>query len=236
MSQTHLQVTALLIERKRSKASLEAQTQRLLAKRQSELDKMEDEATKHLKEIEEACIEPEHKLQEVQNKIDAADSTLISKQKEVDDVTNTVTLLDNKKSSLELIITDKENTVAKTETTIDDLKAQKTTLQDDITDLTDQLKTLTTKVTLQTTILDQLKQKTIQVEAQHQQELDALINKKESTISETKDIKKQIELERGDIATRTKAVDAREINIRVREYKVNEGEESIKRNANLLQL
>lgn len=218
------------------KADIQAETDRLLDDRANQLGDLESKCRDRLIPIEKSISETKDSLKKLQLDKLTLETDINTESASLIFIREASNTLDAKISDQELIL--------------DQLYAKQTGLENSLDDLTDRKNTLLEENSDLETLNSEHIQENRDLESQLEvatndfNEKQATFNRDidnwSATLRNLKDKSAEAEAEeklvRRDLAARIRAVDEREKNVKLREYKLNRDQDMIERNAGLLEL
>lgn len=212
------------------------ETEQLLASRNQELQKVKSEFKESIAVLEKYIIGRTLTFEQLKTAQFAVETSLKEGRQEADNLNADLKVLQasiNHKFLEEKQLLERKNALV---IEVEALEKQKNALPDQITTLIIEKSGLEETIDLLQTKKNLLIQEIAKMQNDAVMELDVLENKRAVLSQQIEQINTNEERTRSDLATRLRAINEREINLRIRERKVADGEETIKRNAMLLDL
>lgn len=227
---------AVLQKRSHLRLEIEAETAKLLAKRQKELDKLELQAKNSLETIEDTAQGIKKTIGNLEFNRDSLNTEISGKITELNSLHNELgevkIIIEAENSKITVLNSQQEGI----RSSIDGLKEQIVPLQEQLSSLKRDIGDLAVN---RANLLSVIETKTSELEVlkeESERDLSILLAQKTELTREIQDSQKQFKLERDDLASRKIASDERDDNLRRREYKVSRDEQMIQTNAGLLNL
>lgn len=218
------------------KEQFDRDTARLVTEQEETLDGKRKDAQSELDAFEKNITQAEYQLTQIEKQIHSNSSTLISEKADLSAVRSTkdALLIDNDRLLQENSQLKSKNNILSRENNelVDDIASKrllKAELLNENIEITETNATLKQEIISSRAIWDETIEK---YERRKQQ----IVSEATQARSDYDSLSKKAELVRSDLATRQIAIDAKEKNLKVREYQVNVDEQKIQANAGLLNL
>lgn len=236
LSNLHTESQVQSRRRNQIQLDIQAETDKLLAERQSALEVIE---TKSQKVIEDT----EDQIQALKNQIGNLEFNKDSLDTEIQGKITQLNTLRSGMEDLKTAINEEKVTIVRLQSeqvgiqsSIDGLKEQVNPLQATLTDMKSEVGDLELKRADLLALIETKSQEYAVLLEESERDLSILKDQKTQIKTEIQDAQAQFKLEREDLATRKMAADERDNNLRRREYKVNRDEQMIQANSGLLDL
>lgn len=212
------------------------ETDRLLRKRRTDLNKLEKQVESRLKPLETTEKQLKDSLRSLTASKTALEADLVALRGEIkatrDVLSDQQQLLNDKKAELQVL----ETTKLGLEKSINSLNDQKNSLQTSNSELINQNAEVKRTNEELTENLDFLRRDFKVAKQAKEEQIAALNERLETLISQAENQEQSNRLVREDLAKRQRAIAEKEKNLSVREYKVRRDEGILARNADLLDL
>lgn len=215
---------------------IEAETDKLLAKRESALEVIAKQSQKVIEDLEDQVQALKNKVRSLDFNKEALDVQITGKITELNALHNSLNDVNKQIEAQKSQITQLESKQIGIQSSIDGLKEQIEPLQVTSTNMKTEISGLETKRADLTAAVETKTQEYTVLLEESERDLSILKAQKIQITREIQDSQAQFKLERDDLATRKLAADKRDDNLRAREYKVNRDEQMIQQNAGLLNL
>lgn len=213
-----------------------AETDKLLAERQSALEIIAIKSQKVIEDTEDQVQALKNEVGNLEFNRDSLDTEIQGKITQLNSLHNDIGEVKTQIEAEKSKITQLQSEQLGIQSSIDSLKEQTAPLQLALGEMKHEISDLEVKRADLTALVETKTQEYTVLLEESERDLSILKDQKTQIKREVQEAQAQFKLEREDLATRKMAADKRDDNLRAREYKVNRDEAMIEQNAGLLNL